>query len=141
MGTCSVMLLDHLAHATLTGNSPRTVRSRRFVLNHFIRASGTPLEHATRRDVERFLSRPLSPASRKTYLDHLRAFYRWALDQELLEHDPTAKVGTIRGPRRLSAGNPRARSASSPAPLAPSPTPSSNWPWKAPRRGCGRGCY
>lgn len=57
------------------------------------------LADATRHDVELWLSRPLAPASRRTYRSALRGFYSWAVDEELLRTDPTVKVPTIRVPR------------------------------------------
>lgn len=58
---------------------------------------------ATRADVELFLARPLKPRTRKAYLAHLRGFYRWASDMQLLTDDPTGKLRGVRVP----AGVPR----------------------------------
>lgn len=104
MATGPFVIIDHLSHITLAGHRPRTIQSRKKVLkafsNHLDPGS---LQTATRRDVESFLSRDLSQASRCTYLNHLRGFYHWALDVELVTEDPTVKVHTSR-PRR---GTPR----------------------------------
>lgn len=40
------------------------------------------------------------PASRRAYLSTVRTFVRWAIDEELLEVDPTARLGRVREPRR-----------------------------------------
>jgi site-specific recombinase XerD len=47
------------------------------------------------------------PASRRAYLSTVKTFCRWALDEELLERDPTARLSAVREPRRA----PRALSA------------------------------
>jgi integrase/recombinase XerD len=107
--TICLVLDDHLNHIALTGHRPRTVQSRREVLVRFSEQLGDrPLSDATLRDVERFLGRHLSPASRRTYLSHLRAYYRWALRLGLVLADPTADVGSIRVPQ----GVPRPMDAS-----------------------------
>lgn len=44
----------------------------------------------------RYTVRRRSPSTVRTYLKHLRAFYAWAVDAGLTDHDPTAG---IRGPK------------------------------------------
>ena len=57
---------------------------------------------ATYEDVEDFIAeRDVSPASSRNLLGYVRAFYRWALRQGLLEGDPTRLVDPFRVPRRL----------------------------------------
>lgn len=57
---------------------------------------------ATRADVIAFVSREsLSDSSKGIYLVQLRTFYRWAIDDDLLVADPTAKIKGPRGRRRL----------------------------------------
>jgi site-specific recombinase XerD len=58
----------------------------------------SPLE-ASREDLERFLDQRktrqgahIGPRTRFTWLANLAAFYRWALAEELIEEDPTAKI-------------------------------------------------
>jgi integrase len=104
------MIQQHLAHATLVGLRPRSLQARAVVLRSFANhIHPKSLASANRRDVESFLSRPLSPASRCTYLGHLRSLYRWAVEAELIAEDPTAKVKVMsakRGtPHPLSAAD------------------------------------
>lgn len=102
------MISRHIAHITLAGHRPRTIKSRREVLQRFRRdIHPRELEEATRSDVEHFLARDLKPASRRAYLGHLRSFYSWALAEGMVEADPTARIPAIRVP----VGTPR--------PLAP----------------------
>lgn len=96
------MIDHHIASVTLTGLRPETLRARRKVLTYFHQSlNGRSLTHATRADVEMYLSRPLAPESRRSYLSHLRAYYRWAIDLELVALDPTAKIPGVRVPRAL----------------------------------------
>ena len=98
------MLHDHLAYLTLAGLRPRSIRSRREVVTAFAaHIKPRSLRSANRRDVEGFLSRNLSASSRRTYLGHLRSFYRWAVEEELLQDDPTAKVRRV----AVKPGTPR----------------------------------
>jgi integrase/recombinase XerC len=41
------------------------------------------------------------PASRRAYLSTVRTFCRWAIDEEHLEVDPTARLSKVREPRRV----------------------------------------
>jgi site-specific recombinase XerD len=41
------------------------------------------------------------PASRRAYISTVRTFCRWAIDSDLLDVDPTARLGRVREPRRL----------------------------------------
>jgi site-specific recombinase XerD len=95
------MLIDqHLAYLTFRNRTQATIRERRTVLVAFHRAlSGRPLTEATKPDIMGWLSRPLAPESRRAYLSHLRGFYAWALDEELVAADPTMKVPSVRVPR------------------------------------------
>lgn len=104
MATSRLMLSDHVAYITLAGLRPRTIRSRREVLSSFVRhIHPRSLSTATKRDVESFLSRDLTASSRRTYLMHLRGFYAWAVEQELVAEDPTSKIKRI----RVKTGAPR----------------------------------
>lgn len=91
-----------LARLGMAGMRPKTIHARRQTL----RAFGATLEprgllEANRYDVEAFLGRPLKPESRRTYRSALRSFYGWAVDEDLVQVDPTAKVPAIRVPRAM----------------------------------------
>jgi integrase/recombinase XerC len=84
------------------GLAERTLRARHYVLNSFVNESGTDLLAASRDDIERWLaSRRIGPQARYTYLAHLRAYYRWAMLEEFLQVDPTAKIPNPKLPKRL----------------------------------------
>lgn len=100
----SAPLTAYLSRLGMAGMRPRTIQSRRTVLTAFTRSlAGRGLLEATRLDVEAYLGRPLAPESRRTYLDALRSFYRWAVEEELLTVDPTARIPAI----KVKTGTPR----------------------------------
>lgn len=94
------MIDSYLAHLTLTGARPKTIRVRREQLHAWQRwLAPLSIGDATRQHVEMWLSRPLAPASRRAYRSALRGLYGWAVENELLHADPTVKVPSIRVPR------------------------------------------
>lgn len=91
-------------HLRLAGYRPATVRDRIRCVRAFAeQVQPLTLLEAHRHDVEAFLARDLAPESRRCYRSHLRAFYAWAVDEDLLPDNPTVKVAPIRVPR----GTPR----------------------------------
>jgi integrase/recombinase XerC len=68
------------------------VSARAACLHRFERATGVSLLEASRDDVESFIEACDAPATKRVYLAHLRAFYHWALDEEILTTDPTRRV-------------------------------------------------
>lgn len=101
---------QHVASIRIGGLRPRTIECRSRILRTFQRQlEPTSLLEATRADIETYLGADLALRSRVTYLTHLRCFYRWALDLDLIEHDPTAKIKLPRVPlgvpRPLSQGD------------------------------------
>jgi integrase/recombinase XerD len=84
----------------LAGFRPQSVTARLSCLRSFEKyIAPTALMEATRFDIEAYLARPLAPESRRAYSCHLRAFYRWALDEGLVEEDPTLRLPAVRIPR------------------------------------------
>lgn len=89
---------SHINRLVLAGYRPRTVSARRSVINAFAGSlQGKALHEAHRLDVEMFLARDLAAETRRSYLNHLRAYYGWLCDEELMTGpNPTAKVAPIR---------------------------------------------
>lgn len=87
-------LTAHFRHLTQHRNlRPSTVAQRRRALRRFERYLGdAPILAATPADLIGFLDRPLTPEGRATELSHLTGFYRWALQEEFLEVDPTIRL-------------------------------------------------
>jgi len=93
---------DHLdafdAWEGFVGHSEATRARRRGTLSRFRRDNPVwPADRqGERRTIERWLGRFPDPQTRKSYLGDLRAFFRWATEEELVAYDPT--VG-IRAPK------------------------------------------
>lgn len=97
----SIHVHAHLARLRLAGYSERTVSNRAKVLYAFQREIRTDVLLASRYEVEGYLGRALAPASRAVYRAHLAGFYRWALEEQLIEADPMLRVPHVRVPRAL----------------------------------------
>lgn len=84
------------------GLAPGTIYARRRELARWVEHVGEGWRTATRHDVEAWLdTRPLGARARYTAISHLSAFYRWAMREELVGHDPTMTVERPRLPQRL----------------------------------------
>lgn len=84
----------HLAMMAVSGLAETTLKARRTILLQFCRFIGQSTQ-VTKADVMRFLARPgLQDQSRGVYLAHLRSFYRWGVEEGLLDSDPTEKINT-----------------------------------------------
>lgn len=86
---------SHEADLRLAGCSPATINARRVI---FTRATvAKDLADLNAADIRAFIADPaFSPATRHTYLSHFVSFYKWALHNDLLEHDPTVKIPRTR---------------------------------------------
>lgn len=97
------MLDIHLNRLRLAGYRDETIRTKRRMFGHLTDfLDPLPLEQASRIDLERWLSRPdLKPATRKAYRSHIRAYFRWLVEEGLREDDPTYRIPAIRVPKGL----------------------------------------
>jgi integrase/recombinase XerC len=87
-------------HLTRIGRAKPTVHHRRVVLTYL--AANVDVAAATEADIEGWLARrPLSAASRSSYLSCAKGFFRWAVRHELVKSDPTVDMARPRVPRRL----------------------------------------
>lgn len=96
------LIETHAAWLRLAAYRPSTVHARVAVLRAFERTlepHQRTLTTADRLDVQSFLGRDLAPESRRAYLGHIRAWFRWALDEGIVDEDPTAKLPAVRVPR------------------------------------------
>ena len=81
---------------------PGTINQKRLALRRLDRAvQPTPLLDVTHDHLVAHLDRLHQPESRATETSHLRTFYRWAVTEDLLAVDPSAKLVRPRVPRRL----------------------------------------
>jgi integrase len=97
------MLDIYLNRLRLAGYREETIRTKRRMFAHLIAFLDTvPLERASRTDLERWLSRPdLKAATRKAYRSHLRAYYRWLVEEGHRDDDPTYRIPPVRVPKGL----------------------------------------
>ena len=95
-------IAQYLNQLTLAGFRPKTISAREGCLRAFA-ATVQPhqVEHASRRDIEAYLARPLAPESRRAYRAHLRGFFLWCHDEGIIAEDPTVKIPPIRVPRAV----------------------------------------
>lgn len=86
------LIRAHTRHMKALGRRPRTIEARIALLKRAEAACGKPLAELTRDDIEDYVDAQNAAATKRVYLVHLRAFYKWAVDEELLPVDPTRKV-------------------------------------------------
>lgn len=89
-------------YMTFTGSADTTIRCRTRMMRRLERDYGDPLT-LTKSDLMRFLSAYGHPSTRSTMLSYLRAFYGWAVTEELIGSDPTEKIPSVKVP----TGSPR----------------------------------
>lgn len=90
------------AHMKFTGAAQNTIMVRTRMMRRLTRDVGDPLT-LTRTDLIGFLSTLDHPGTRSTNLSYLRAFYAWAVDEDLIRESPAARVPSVKVP----AGQPR----------------------------------
>lgn len=90
----------HLADIHRANARPRTIKARGDVLRKLEREAG-PLTTLGRDDITAWLDQYRSASTRGTYLGHVRGLYRWAVENDYLDRDPTVGIRTPRIPRRL----------------------------------------
>jgi integrase/recombinase XerC len=97
----------HQRYMVLRGLTVGSIDARLSVLRRCEHAIGRPLLGATAPDLAGWLDRkPVSARTRYTYISHLSCFYRWAINEELTDHDPTVRI--IRPKVRLGLPRPLA---------------------------------
>lgn len=92
-----------------TGATDRTIFHRRENLRRLAERLPCDLLDATPEQLDAWQSAlTVSPSSRATYTNHVVGFYRWAVENGHLEHDPAARLPRPRIPRRLARPIPEA---------------------------------
>ncbi|MFM9261477.1 tyrosine-type recombinase/integrase [Rhodococcus sp. 5A-K4] len=88
--TSSTEIKQHLAHLRMRNLQPNTAIHRKGQLERVEAWLGKNLIEATPDDLSRWQrSLTVSASSVQTYTSHVRAFFLWAYESELLGHDPT----------------------------------------------------
>lgn len=89
----------HLGHRGLMANTVAVHGRRLEAMGRFANKSLLSVEQ---KDVHAFLdSRDLAPRSRCQWLSALHCFYRWAVEEELTQTDPSARIPRPRVPQDL----------------------------------------
>lgn len=100
MGDDASMVEAWLTHQRYRGFSPKTIKRRLFSIRAWRAATDSALGFRNPQDVEHFLSRWPHSGTRRSILNDLRSFYRFATDRGLIDCDPTLKVETPRQRKR-----------------------------------------
>ncbi|WP_375426006.1 tyrosine-type recombinase/integrase [uncultured Friedmanniella sp.] len=91
------MLNDYSDWCRASGMAPDTIRLRL----HWIRRAGREVDllAATHRDLIGFMAaHEWQPETRKSARNALRSFYRWAVEDERLDADPSVKLPAVKVP-------------------------------------------
>lgn len=77
-----------------------TIRNRAWLIHGFRKHSGVPLLQAGLDELRAYLARGgVAPGTIRTERGALQAFYRWAVEDGYLAHDPTVRLKPVRVPR------------------------------------------
>lgn len=90
------------AYMRFTGSAETTITTRTRVLRRLNAEVGDTLTLG-KTELIGWLAAYDLPSTRSTVLSYLRAYYRWALREDLLEADPTTRIPTVKVPN----GKPR----------------------------------
>lgn len=90
----------HIQDMRLRNLREGTIYQRGRVLTRLRRSIDKPLLQAEYRDLAMFLARRIQPESRAVETSHVRQFYEWAIDFELIEISPARKLRRPKVPRR-----------------------------------------
>lgn len=105
MGPQDTDIADHLAWCRdLRGYTEATTRARTWVLNRFAVCIDRPVREAQTGHVlhwEQTVVAGLAPQSRRAYVGHVRALYRWMLKTGTITTDPTEMLTRPKVPKPL----------------------------------------
>src|SRR4051794_30920366 len=92
METDSTIAL-HINHLRYLNRRPSSIDKRASALGFLLRRAGAPLLELNGEHLMAFVDRDeLGPDARAATVSHLRGFYRWALEEGLLDIDPTVRL-------------------------------------------------
>lgn len=86
------MIDDYCAHLARLNRRPGTIYQQRRTLMRLAAMLGGPILLATLDDLRTFTSRGLGDEALYAEVSRLRCFYRWAVREGHLEHDPTVRL-------------------------------------------------
>lgn len=92
----------HVSHLKYLNRRPSSVLQRRLTLRRLERFAGVGILAVEPETLARFVNRKtLGVEARAATVSHVRGFFRWALDEELLERDPSARLQRPKRERRI----------------------------------------
>ena len=93
---------DYLEYLQASGASPATIRARRTVLQDLHNHLPLGLAFASTAEIAGWLAqRGSTKGTKATYRHHVRAFYKWATETDLLDGDPSLGLSRVHVPARL----------------------------------------
>lgn len=93
---------QHAAHLKFLNRRPSSVNQRILSLRRLERFVGVPLLEVDGERLSQFTrQKRLGVEARAAAVSHLRGFYKWALDEQLLEHDPSVRLRRPKRERRI----------------------------------------
>lgn len=105
MGDIETDIADHLAWCSdLRGYTEATIRARRWVLTRLHHAIDRPLREAQVGHLlhwEATVVAGLAAQSRRAYIGHVKAFYKWAIARGIVTDDPTVMLTRPKVPKPL----------------------------------------
>lgn len=90
--TGDAAIREHTRHCKRKALRPRTIQARHDALIRLREWCETPLLDINRDQIEDYLDSQANDKTRGVYLSHIRSFYRWAADENVIPDDPTRKV-------------------------------------------------
>lgn len=102
----------HCAFLEYLNRRPTSIAQRRTTLRRIERHTGIELLELTDVDLQAFVTHPaLGVEARAATVSHIRGFYRWAIDENLIDHDPSMRLRRPKRERRLPRPMPDAAAA------------------------------
>lgn len=93
----------YCAHLTARKCAPTTLRTARWVLNHFAHTYGQPILDATPDDIDDWMAERATEVAGPTLRNqasYLRCFFRWAAAHDYITTDPSRRMAMPRATRR-----------------------------------------
>lgn len=87
------LINNYLNHLKNEGYSPNTIRAYKYGLAPLEEYN---IEDLTTRDLMIIMGRDWDTSTASSRQSTLRSFYKWLQEQEVVDHDPTQALGTIR---------------------------------------------
>jgi len=93
---------SHLAWLKYLNRQPSSIAKRGWTLRHLEHIAGRPLLEVDAPALALFVNRPsLGTEARASAVSHVRGFFKWAVEEELLDVDPSARLRRPKRDRRL----------------------------------------